>query len=320
MKSLKLKNMIKKIYIAGHNGMVGSAIYRKLLKKKKYKLITASKKQLNLLNQKDTFSFLKKNKPDLVIDAAAKVGGIHANNSYRTEFLYNNLQIQNNLIYSSHELEIKNFIFLGSSCIYPKFSKQPIKEKYLLSSHLENSNEPYAISKIAGLKLCESIQSQYKRNYFSLMPSNLYGTNDNYEDLNAHVIPALIKKIHSAKITNSPNVEVWGTGRPKREFMHVDDLADACLFLINKKIKFSYINIGSSEEISIKNLVKLLCDIIGYRGKIKYNKKFPDGTPRKKLDISIIKKLGWSNTIKLSEGLDRTYKEYKKKIGRNINF
>ena len=320
MKSLKLKNMIKKIYIAGHNGMVGSAIYRKLLKKKKYKLITSSKKKLNLLNQKDTFNFLKKNKPDLVINAAAKVGGIHANNSYRTEFLYNNLQIQNNLIYSSHELEIDNFIFLGSSCIYPKFSKQPIKEKYLLSSHLEKSNEPYAISKIAGLKLCESIQSQYKRNYFSLMPSNLYGTNDNYEDLNAHVIPALIKKIHSAKITNSPYVEVWGTGKPKREFMHVDDLADACLFLINKKIKFSYINIGSSEEISIKNLVKLLCDIIGYKGKIKYNKTFPDGTPRKKLDISRIKKLGWSNTIKLSEGLDRTYKEYKKKIGRNINF
>tara|TARA_Y100001970_G_C14244543_1_gene867155 strand:- start:1579 stop:2541 length:963 start_codon:yes stop_codon:yes gene_type:complete len=320
MKSLKLKNMIKKIYIAGHNGMVGSAIYRKLLKKKKYKLITASKKKLNLLNQKDTFNFLKKNRPDLVINAAAKVGGIHANNSYRTEFLYNNLQIQNNLIYSSHDLAIDNFIFLGSSCIYPKFSRQPIKEKYLLSSHLENSNEPYAISKIAGLKLCESIQRQYKRNYFSLMPSNLYGTNDNYEDLNAHVIPALIKKIHSAKIKNLPNVEVWGTGKPKREFMHVDDLADACLFLINKKIKFSYINIGSSEEISIKNLVKLLCDIIGYKGKIKYNKTFPDGTPRKKLDISRIKKLGWSNTIKLSEGLDRTYKEYKKKIGRNINF
>ena len=320
MKSLKLKNMIKKIYIAGHNGMVGSAIYRKLIKKKKYKIITASKKKLNLLNQKDTFNFLNKNKPDLVINAAAKVGGIYANNSYKTEFLYNNLQIQNNLIYSSHELEIDNFIFLGSSCIYPKFSKQPIKEKYLLSSYLENSNEPYAISKIAGLKLCESIQSQYKRNYFSLMPSNLYGTNDNYEDLNAHVIPALINKIHFAKITNSPNVEVWGTGKPKREFMHVDDLADACLFLINKKIKFSYINIGSSEEISIKNLVKLLCKIIGYRGKIKYNKKFPDGTPRKKLDISKIKKLGWSNNIKLSEGLERTYKEYKKKIGRNINF
>jgi GDP-L-fucose synthase len=298
--------------------MVGSALVRSFNKNKKYKVITTTRKDLDLLSQQKTFNFIKKNKPDLIIDAAARVGGIMANNTFRTEFLYQNLQIQNNLIYSALKNDIKNFIFLGSSCIYPRLAKQPIKEEYLLSSALEKTNEPYAIAKIAGLKLCESIRNQYNKNYISLMPTNLYGPGDNYDLNDAHVIPALIKKIHLAKINDSKTIVLWGTGKPLRDFLYVEDLSSACKFVMNNKIKESLINIGSGKEISIKNIAYLLCEIIEYKGKIVFDKSKPNGSPRKIIDNTVISSYGWKPKYSLKEGLKLTYKSFLNNDGRNI--
>lgn len=298
--------------------MVGSALVRSFNNSKKYKVITTTRKDLDLLSQQKTFNFIKKNKPDLIIDAAAKVGGIMANNTFRTEFLYQNLQIQNNLIYSALENDIKNFIFLGSSCIYPRLAKQPIKEEYLLSSALEKTNEPYAIAKIAGLKLCESIRNQYNKNYISLMPTNLYGPGDNYDLNDAHVIPALIKKIHLAKINDSKTIGLWGTGKPLRDFLYVEDLSSACKFVMNNKIKESLINIGSGKEISIKNIAYLLCEIIEYKGKIVFDKSKPNGSPRKIIDNTVISSYGWKPKYSLKDGLKLTYKSFLNNDGRNI--
>lgn len=298
--------------------MVGSALVRSFNKNRKYKVITTTRKDLDLLSQQKTFNFIKKNKPDLIIDAAARVGGIMANNTFRTEFLYQNLQIQNNLIYSALENDIKNFIFLGSSCIYPRLAKQPIKEEYLLSSALEKTNEPYAIAKIAGLKLCESIRNQYNKNYISLMPTNLYGPGDNYDLNDAHVIPALIKKIHLAKINDSKTIGLWGTGKPLRDFLYVEDLSSACKFVMNNKIKESLINIGSGKEISIKNIAYLLCEIIEYKGKIVFDKSKPNGSPRKIIDNTVISSYGWKPKYSLKDGLKLTYKSFLNNDGRNI--
>lgn len=298
--------------------MVGSALVRSFKKNTKYKIITTTRKDLDLLSQQKTFNFVKKHKLDLIIDAAARVGGIMANNTFRTEFLYQNLQIQNNLIYSALENDVKNFIFLGSSCIYPRLAKQPIKEDYLLSSALEKTNEPYAIAKIAGLKLCEAIKNQYNKNYISLMPTNIYGPGDNYDLNNAHVIPALIKKIHLAKINNSKTVVLWGTGKPLRDFLYVEDLSSACKFVMKNKLQESLINIGSGREISIKNIAQLLCEIIEYKGKIVFDKSKPDGSPRKIIDNTIISSYGWKPKYSLKQGLKLTYKSFLKNDGRNI--
>ena len=298
--------------------MVGSALVRSFNKNRKYKVITTTRKDLDLLSQQKTFNFIKKNKPDLIIDAAARVGGIMANNTFRTEFLYQNLQIQNNLIYSALKNDVKNFIFLGSSCIYPRLAKQPIKEEYLLSSALEKTNEPYAIAKIAGLKLCESIRNQYNKNYISLMPTNLYGPGDNYDLNDAHVIPALIKKIHLAKINDSKTIGLWGTGKPLRDFLYVEDLSSACKFVMNNKIKESLINIGSGKEISIKNIAYLLCEIIEYKGKIVFDKSKPNGSPRKIIDNTVISSYGWKPKYSLKDGLKLTYKSFLNNDGRNI--
>ena len=303
------------IYIAGHKGMVGSSVLR-LLKKKKYSnLLTRTRFELNLIDQKKTFSFLERYKPDIVIIASAKVGGIVANNTKRADFLYENIQIQNNLIHGSYLAGIKKIIFLGSSCVYPRDCNQPIKEKYILSSKLEYTNEPYAIAKIAGIKMCENYNLQYRTNYISLMPCNLYGPNDNYDLIDSHFLPAIIQKIHNAKIYNKKNVYLWGTGKPKREIMHVDDLANACHhFIFNKHIKNSLINIGSGEEYSIKRFAKMISDLIGYKGNIIFDAKMPSGTPRKILDSSLAKKLGWSSKISFKDGLKSVYQEIKDQI------
>ena len=290
--------------------MVGSAIVR-LLKKKSYKnLILKTKKQLDLLDQSKTFNFLKKNKPDVVIICSAKVGGIKANNTLKAEFIYQNLQIQNNLIHGSYLAGVKKLIFLGSSCIYPKFSKQPIKENYLLSDYLEKTNEPYAIAKIAGLKMCESYNFQYNTNYLCLMPCNLYGPNDNYDLETSHFLPALIRKVHEAKINNRKSVNLWGNGLAKRELLHVDDLADACLFFLKKNIKDSIINIGSGEEYRIKDYLKIIMDNLNCDLKIDYDLSKPNGTPRKILDISLAKSYGWRSKIKFIKGLKSTYNNF----------
>ena len=305
-----------KVYIAGHNGMVGSACYRLLKKSGFKKLIVKSSSELNLLNQDEVQDFFKKENPEVVIDAAAKVGGILANNSFPYEFLMENMLIQNNLIRFSHLYDIKKFLFLGSSCIYPKLSKQPIKENYLLTNSLEPTNEWYAIAKISGLKLIESLRKQYSRNYISLMPTNLYGINDNFNLESSHVIPAMIKKFHIAKIKNKKNVVLWGSGEPKREFLHVDDLANAVLFILNKNIDDPFLNVGSGIDLKIKDLAHMIKDIVNFRGKIVWDKSKPDGTPRKLLDISKLTKLGWKQNIKLKDGLIETYNWFKKS---NIN-
>lgn len=295
--------------------MVGSSLVR-LFKKKNYtNLITRTKKQLDLLDQKKTFNFLKSQRPDVVIIAAAKVGGIKANNIYRGSFLYENLQIQTNLIHGSFLAGVNQLIFLGSSCIYPRNCKQPIKEEYLLSSSLEYTNEPYAIAKIAGVKMIENYNLQYKKNYIALMPCNLYGPNDNYNLNSSHFLPALIHKIYKAKIKKSKEVIVWGDGKPKRELMYVDDVAKACLYFLKNKSASPIINIGSGEEYSIKNFVKKISNVIGYKGKIIYDTNMPNGTPRKILDCSKANKYGWKSTILFEEGLKLTYSDF-----RSLNF
>ncbi len=300
-------NRNSKIYIAGHNGMVGSSIVRVLEKNGYSNLLEIDRSELDLMNQKEVKDFLKNEKPDLVIIAAAKVGGILANNQYKAEFLHDNLQIQNNLIDGAHLADVDDLVFLGSSCIYPKFCQQPIKEEFLLTGELEPTNEPYAIAKIAGLKMCQFYKEQYSRNYFSVMPCNLYGTNDNYDLENSHVLPALLRKIHEAKLNDSEKVEIWGTGNPRREFLHVDDLAKAVLFLIENKFQGNLINIGSGTDLTIKELANLIIDIIGFSGFLDFDSSKPDGTPKKLLDVSKIKSMGWSPEICLEDGLKNTY-------------
>ena len=301
-------NKDSKIYIAGHNGMVGSSCIRALHNKGYNNLIFESSKSLDLRDQKLTFDFLKFEKPDAIINAAAIVGGILANNNYPFEFLMNNMLIQNNLINASHKLKIEKFIFLGSSCIYPKFSPQPIKENSLLTSYLEPTNQWYAIAKISGVKLIEALRKQYGLNYVSLMPTNLYGINDNFDLQNSHVLPALIRKFHEGKINNSSKVTLWGTGSPLREFLHVDDLAQAVLLSLEKNFPEHLYNVGSSNEISIKNLAVLVQEIVGFKGEIFWDNSKPDGTPRKLMDSSKINELGFSSKISLKVGIEETYK------------
>ena len=305
-------NKHSKIYIAGHKGMVGSACSRAFISKGYSNIIGKSASELDLRNQLEVKNFFVKEKPDIVIAAAAKVGGILANDSFPFDFLMYNLQIQNNLIEASLDNNVSKFIFLGSSCIYPKHAPQPLKEEYLLSDSLEPTNQWYAIAKISGLKLCQSINKQFKKNYISLMPTNLYGINDNFDLLSSHVLPALIRKFHLAKINNSPNVELWGTGSPLREFLHVDDLAEAIIFTLENNLKEDYYNVGSGQEISISNLALMIKKITKYDGKIVWNKSKPNGTPRKLLDVSRLKKIGWQSKIDLKEGIENTYNWYLK--------
>ena len=305
------------IFLAGHKGLVGSAILRKLKKKKYKKIITIDRKNLDLLDQKSVLNFLKKKKPKIVIIAAAKVGGVHHNNIHGADFIYENLQIQNNLIHGSFMNNVKKVIFLGSSCIYPKKSKQPIKEKYLLSGKLEETNEPYAIAKIAGVKMCEAYNKQYKTNFLSLMPTNTYGPNDNYDTYNSHFFPALIKKAHECKIKNKKIFKVWGSGKPLRELIFVDDIADACIFFMNKNIKDTIINIGSGNDMRIKDYVNFLIKKLKIKVKIKYDDKKPDGVFRKVLDVSVAKKYGWKSKISLEKGFDITYKDFVKNYKKN---
>ena len=300
-----------KIYIAGHNGIVGSAIHRILNAEGFINIVTRNFDELDLRNQKDAASFFAKEKPDYVFLAAAKVGGIQANNTYRADFLYENLMIQNNVIHQSYVQNVKKLLFLGSSCIYPKLAPQPLKEEYLLTGELEPTNEPYAIAKIAGIKMCDAYRSQYGCNFISVMPTNLYGPNDNYDLKNSHVLPALIRKFHEAKANHASFVEIWGTGRPKREFMHVDDLAEACFFLMQNYNEPGFINIGVGEDISIYNLARLIQEIVGFQGELKFNASKPDGTPRKLMDISRLKKTGFTARIGLREGISMVYDSYK---------
>lgn len=298
-----------KIYVAGHNGMVGSAIVRKLKSAGFDNLILRNSAELDLRNQNQVENFFASEKPEYVFLAAAKVGGIMANNTYRADFLYENLMIESNVIHQSYQHRVKKLLFLGSSCIYPKFAPQPLKEEYLLSGYLEETNEPYAIAKIAGIKLCENYRRQYKCDFISVMPTNLYGPNDNYDLSNSHVIPALIRKFHEGKSKNSSSVEVWGTGNPLREFLHVDDLAEASLFLMDNYSDEQLINVGSGKDLSIKDLALLIARIVGYQGEIIFNSSKPDGTPKKLLDVSKILNLGWKPKINLNEGLSLVFKE-----------
>ena len=300
-------NKHDKIYIAGHNGMVGSAIFRKLNELGFVNIIKKDSSELDLRDQKQVIDFFKETQPDIIFLAAAKVGGIMANNDYRAEFIYDNLMIQTNIIHAAYKYKVKKLLFLGSSCIYPKLSNQPISESSLLSGKLEYTNEPYAIAKIAGIKLCEAYRDQYGMNFISVMPTNLYGPNDNYDLNHSHVLPALLRKFHEAKIKNDPSVEVWGTGTPKREFLHVDDLADACVILMEKYDQKEIINVGTGQDISIKDLAGLISDIVDYRGKINFNSQKPDGTPRKQLDVTKLHEFGWQHQIGLKEGIKRVY-------------
>ena len=299
------------IFVAGHNGMVGSAVIRELNKKDYSNILTKDRKELDLTNQSEVSTFFKTHKPKIVIDAAAKVGGILANHENPYDFLLLNTQIQNNLIQSSLDHGTETFVFLGSSCIYPKFSKQPIKEEYLLTDELEPTNQWYALAKIQGVKLCEAINRQFNKNYFSLMPTNLYGPNDNFDLNSSHVIPALIRKFHEAKVNKSGKVVLWGTGNPFREFLHVDDLASAIIFSLENKINHNLLNVGSSEEITIKNLALLISEITEFDGEIIWDENKPDGTPRKLMDSSKLFSLGWEPKIDLKSGLQATYQYYK---------
>jgi GDP-L-fucose synthase len=299
-----------KIYIAGHRGMVGSAIYRKLQKEGYNNIITRSSAELDLRVQSDVDEFFEQEKPEYVFLAAAKVGGIVANNTYRADFLYENLQIQNNIIHSSYLNGVKKLMFLGSSCIYPKLAPQPLKEDYLLTGPLEPTNEPYAIAKIAGIKMCDAYRSQYGCNYISVMPTNLYGYNDNYHPQNSHVLPALIRRFHEAKINNIPQVTIWGTGTPKREFLFADDLAEACYYLMQNYNEEGLVNIGTGEDISIKDLALLIKDIIGFEGEINFDTSKPDGTPRKLMDVSKLHSQGWHHKIDLRDGIRLAYEDF----------
>lgn len=303
-----------KIYIAGHRGMVGSAIERKLKAEGYHNIIARTSAELDLRNQQVVNAFFDLEKPDYVILAAAKVGGIHANNTYRAEFIYENLMIEANIIHASYMNKVKKLLFLGSSCIYPKMAPQPLKEDYLLSGYLEATNQPYAIAKIAGIEMCDSYRAQYGCNFISAMPTNLYGTNDNYHPENSHVLPALIRRIILAKKSNDPGVVIWGTGTPRREFMHVDDLADACYFLLRKYNEAGHVNIGWGSDVSIKEVAEIIASEVGYKGILEFDTTKPDGTPRKLLDTTKINHLGWKPSIILKEGIRRTIEEVKDKF------
>jgi len=296
-----------KIYVAGHRGMVGSAIVANLQKKGFTNIITRTSTELNLTHQEDVAAFFKHEQPEYVFLAAAKVGGIVANNTYRADFIYKNLMIQNNVIHHSYVNGVKKLLFLGSSCIYPKLAEQPLKEESLLTGLLEETNEPYAIAKIAGIKMCDAYRAQYNCNFISVMPTNLYGFNDNYDLQNSHVLPALLRKFHEAKISNQSEVSVWGTGKPLREFLHASDMADACVFLMQNYDQEGFVNIGSGKEISIADLALLVKEIIGYSGAIVFDTTKPDGTPRKLMDVSKLKSLGWTSSIELRQGISDVY-------------
>ena len=301
-----------KIFVAGHKGLVGSAIVRKLKSKGFKNILISEKSKLDLTNQNSVLIFLKKNKPKFIFIAAAKVGGIYSNNKYRAEFIQSNLSIQTNIIHSAYLCGIKDLIFLGSSCVYPRMCKQPIKEKYLLNGELEKTNEAYAIAKIAGIKMCESYNHQYDTNYKSLMPTNTFGPNDNYDQLNSHFFPSLIRKIHEVKNKNKKELVLWGDGSPKREVIYVDDIADACVYFMNKKFKGSMINIGTGKDYSIKDYAKIILKLIipNKKIKIKYDKSKPNGTPRKVMDVSLAKKYGWKSKIDLKKAIRLTYNDY----------
>ncbi len=296
-----------KIYVAGHRGMVGSAILRKLKEKGFKHFVLKTSGELDLRNQVEVNEFFRRERPDYVFLAAAKVGGILANDTYRAEFIYDNIMIETNVIHAAYLFGVKKLLFLGSSCIYPKHAPQPMKEEHLLTGILETTNEPYAIAKIAGIKMCEAYRAQYGVNFISVMPTNLYGPNDNYDLETSHVLPALVRKFHEAKMNNLPEVVMWGTGSPMREFLHVDDLADACYFLMQHYDKAQFLNVGTGKDISIKDLALLIKKIVGYRGEIKHDLTKPDGTPRKLLDVSALKKAGWEATISLEDGLKMVY-------------
>ena len=298
-----------KIYVAGHRGLVGSAILRALENQGFTNLVTRTSQELDLRNYQHTADFFAEEKPDYVFLAAAKVGGIQANNTYRADFLYENLMIQNNVIHQAYVNNVKKLLFLGSSCIYPKMAPQPLKEDSLLTGTLEPTNEPYAIAKIAGIKMCDAYRSQYNSNFISAMPTNMYGPNDNYDLNNSHVLPALLRKFHEAKEQNHPEVVVWGTGAPLREFLHSDDLADACLFLMQNYDDFGHVNVGIGEDISIKDLALLIKKIVGYEGNLVWDTSKPDGTPRKLMDVSKINDMGWNAKIGLEEGITKVYQE-----------
>jgi len=304
-------NKNDKIYIAGHKGMVGSAIFRKLQQEKYTNIVFRTSKELDLCNQQAVTDFFVEEKPDYVFLAAARVGGIHANNSFRADFIYQNLMVQNNVIHAAYQNKVKKLLFLGSSCIYPKLAPQPLKEEYLLTGLLEHTNEPYAIAKIAGIKMCDAYRAQYGCNFISAMPTNLFGPNDNYDLNNSHVLPALLRKVHEAKKNNSPFVEMWGTGTPKREFLFVDDCAEACLFLMQNFNESGLINVGMGEDISILDLAILIKKIVGYDGEIKLDSTKPDGTPRKLMDVHKINSLGWKHKIGLEDGIRNVYAEVK---------
>ena len=307
---MEFSNKSGKIYIAGHNGMVGSAIYRSLLKKGYTNIVTRSSKELDLRNQNEVNEFFKSEKPDFVFLAAAKVGGILANNTYRAEFLYDNLMIQTNVIHASYANKVSKLLFLGSSCIYPKMAKQPLTEEALLTGELEPTNEPYAIAKIAGIKMCEAYRDQYGVNFISAMPTNLYGPNDNYDLKSSHVLPALLRKFHEAKVSGDSEVQCWGTGSPMREFLHVDDLAAGCLHLMLTYDQKEFVNIGTGTDVTIKDLAETIASIVGFNGELVWDSTKPDGTPRKLMNVGRIHASGWKHEIDLKEGIKQVYKEF----------
>jgi GDP-L-fucose synthase len=299
-----------KIYIAGHRGMVGSALLRKLQAEGYENFILKTSSELDLRSQQQVNDFFAAEKPEYVFLAAAKVGGILANNEYRAEFIYENMMIQNNVIHASYVNGVKKLLFLGSSCIYPKLAPQPLKEDYLLTGPLEYTNEPYAIAKIAGIKMCDAYRAQYGCHFISVMPTNLYGPNDNYDLHNSHVLPALIRKFHEAKLNNDPTVTIWGTGKPKREFLHADDLADACYFLMLNYDESGLVNIGTGEDLEIRELAQMIKEVVGYEGGIEHDTSKPDGTPRKLMDVSKLHSFGWKHKIELRQGLESVYRDY----------
>lgn len=305
-------NKDSKIFVAGHNGMVGSAIVRKLKELGYTKIVTKSRKELDLTNQFQVNQFFHFERPEYVFLAAAKVGGIKANDDFRADFIYENIMIQSNIIKASHDNGVKKLLFLGSTCIYPKHCPQPIKEEYLLTGLLEPTNDAYAIAKISGVKMCQSFNKQYGDNFISVMPTNLYGPNDNYDLNNSHVLPALIRKFHEAKVEEKDIVEIWGTGTPMREFLYVDDLADACVYLMNNYNSSEIVNIGTGEDLTIKDLAHLVKEVVGFNGDIYFNTDKLDGTPKKLSDVSILKEIGWTYKTSLKEGIQKTYTDYVK--------
>ena len=303
-------NKYPKIYVAGHRGMVGSAIIRRLAAAGYSNIVTRTHSELDLTNQSSVAEFFDKEKPDYVFLAAARVGGIHANNTYRAEFIYQNLMIEANIIHAAWAAGVQHLLFLGSSCIYPRDCPQPIKEEYLLTGPLEQTNEPYAIAKIAGIKLCEGYNRQYGTQYISVMPTNLYGPNDNYDLNNSHVLPALIRKAHEAKLRGDKELVIWGSGQPRREFLYVDDMADACVFVMESNIDLSLINLGTGEDVTIHELAEVVMNVVGFGGDIVFDSSKPDGTPRKLLNVDCMRQLGWEAKISLSDGIAMAYADY----------